>query len=117
MGTPSWVLLHRGVNDMSDLLAVFFIATLAEIFGIPTLYVIIAAIVLIAAVALIIGLVFLRNGGKSKQAPPTGMSDWQRQGQAGAPGAWNQAGQPVDNARSEERRVGKECRSRWSPYH
>ena len=26
---------------------------------------------------------------------------------------WNE--QPVD--RSEERRVGKECRSRWSPYH
>ena len=24
-------------------------------------------------------------------------------------------GQPLD--RSEERRVGKECRSRWSPYH
>ena len=24
------------------------------------------------------------------------------------------AGKPV---RSEERRVGKECRSRWSPYH
>ena len=23
----------------------------------------------------------------------------------------------VDNLRSEERRVGKECRSRWSPYH
>ena len=23
----------------------------------------------------------------------------------------------VDNRRSEERRVGKECRSRWSPYH
>ena len=22
-----------------------------------------------------------------------------------------------DNTRSEERRVGKECRSRWSPYH
>ena len=21
------------------------------------------------------------------------------------------------NSRSEERRVGKECRSRWSPYH
>ena len=21
------------------------------------------------------------------------------------------------NRRSEERRVGKECRSRWSPYH
>ena len=25
---------------------------------------------------------------------------------------------PTDSAeRSEERRVGKECRSRWSPYH
>ena len=23
----------------------------------------------------------------------------------------------VEFARSEERRVGKECRSRWSPYH
>ena len=23
----------------------------------------------------------------------------------------------VDSLRSEERRVGKECRSRWSPYH
>src|SRR2546426_8678825 len=22
-----------------------------------------------------------------------------------------------ENCRSEERRVGKECRSRWSPYH
>ena len=24
---------------------------------------------------------------------------------------------PLQLARSEERRVGKECRSRWSPYH
>ena len=23
----------------------------------------------------------------------------------------------VESSRSEERRVGKECRSRWSPYH
>ena len=23
----------------------------------------------------------------------------------------------ADTSRSEERRVGKECRSRWSPYH
>ena len=23
----------------------------------------------------------------------------------------------IEDARSEERRVGKECRSRWSPYH
>src|SRR5256886_6024051 len=25
--------------------------------------------------------------------------------------------QSVESDRSEERRVGKECRSRWSPYH
>ena len=25
--------------------------------------------------------------------------------------------QQIQDARSEERRVGKECRSRWSPYH
>src|SRR2546430_13169101 len=25
--------------------------------------------------------------------------------------------QPLPVSRSEERRVGKECRSRWSPYH
>ena len=27
------------------------------------------------------------------------------------------ARQKLQIARSEERRVGKECRSRWSPYH
>src|SRR2546427_1910048 len=27
------------------------------------------------------------------------------------------AATPVARLRSEERRVGKECRSRWSPYH
>ena len=27
------------------------------------------------------------------------------------------AAQAAMPARSEERRVGKECRSRWSPYH
>ena len=25
--------------------------------------------------------------------------------------------EPDERVRSEERRVGKECRSRWSPYH
>src|SRR6266576_6836535 len=28
-----------------------------------------------------------------------------------------EAGESTDHSRSEERRVGKECRSRWSPYH
>ena len=32
------------------------------------------------------------------------------QGPSGFVNGWN-------HARSEERRVGKECRSRWSPYH
>jgi len=29
----------------------------------------------------------------------------------------NAVGRTVEVLRSEERRVGKECRSRWSPYH
>ena len=32
--------------------------------------------------------------------------------------AWlDQGSRPRATVRSEERRVGKECRSRWSPYH
>ena len=27
------------------------------------------------------------------------------------------SGKSEESSRSEERRVGKECRSRWSPYH
>ena len=33
---------------------------------------------------------------------------------SGQKGGWLQ---PFATTRSEERRVGKECRSRWSPYH
>ena len=29
----------------------------------------------------------------------------------------NFEGTSMEQGRSEERRVGKECRSRWSPYH
>src|SRR3712207_2105994 len=32
-------------------------------------------------------------------------------------GADDYVTKPFSTARSEERRVGKECRSRWSPYH
>ena len=32
-------------------------------------------------------------------------------------GAWLTLDGTHDARRSEERRVGKECRSRWSPYH
>ena len=31
--------------------------------------------------------------------------------------ATKKARRRLDDKRSEERRVGKECRSRWSPYH
>ena len=30
---------------------------------------------------------------------------------------WHAAAPAEESVRSEERRVGKECRSRWSPYH
>src|SRR5256885_12623570 len=35
----------------------------------------------------------------------------------GVPFALNDAWSGNEEQRSEERRVGKECRSRWSPYH
>ena len=41
-------------------------------------------------------------------------------GNSGQVAGLEEALRGVDNctdARSEERRVGKECRSRWSPYH
>src|SRR5690554_7812313 len=31
--------------------------------------------------------------------------------------AWDRVRQAMERARSEERRVGKECRSRWAPDH
>ena len=33
------------------------------------------------------------------------------------PSSYNDIKESADAERSEERRVGKECRSRWSPYH
>src|SRR5256886_7694137 len=55
------------------------------------------------------------NGGESRAAPGfdalVGQADLLR----GAT-PWRRVG-PVLGTRSEERRVGKECRSRWSPYH
>src|SRR5256885_12403443 len=35
----------------------------------------------------------------------------------GSSAVWAHSGGPDFVHRSEERRVGKECRSRWSPYH
>src|SRR2546429_799490 len=73
--------------------------------------------------------------GRSSPPRSTALSEWGiRRGEsyasaqiagALAPGSWGQCvlfGQssvcpPSPVERSEERRVGKECRSRWSPYH
>src|SRR6201989_3685743 len=33
------------------------------------------------------------------------------------PAGWNVSPGAANRTRSEERRVGEECRSRWSPYH
>ena len=42
---------------------------------------------------------------------------WMRKAIALAHQAEQEGEVPVGALRSEERRVGKECRSRWSPYH
>ena len=36
---------------------------------------------------------------------------------SGADGNEDKRAEKLTTTRSEERRVGKECRSRWSPYH
>src|SRR3712207_9397984 len=49
---------------------------------------------------------------------PTRFTAWAVLGSA-LPIGWHEATERLmsPDARSEERRVGKECRSRWSPYH
>ena len=49
-------------------------------------------------------------GGSQKKALPLEGTTWKLAKMEAIPA------KAVD-ARSEERRVGKECRSRWSPYH
>src|SRR2546430_16893655 len=48
-----------------------------------------------------------RNFDEDDEFWTRGLSNW----------AEEQGLPPLEEARSEERRVGKECRSRWSPYH
>ena len=42
---------------------------------------------------------------------------WGIDPKAKTPAYTHEDGQDYVPSRSEERRVGKECRSRWSPYH
>src|ERR1035441_3310099 len=52
---------------------------------------------------------FRKSHRETRWLPPTSASQ--------ASGRSRSAAQYCDRRRSEERRVGKECRSRWSPYH
>ena len=61
---------------------------------------------------------FSSDGVRREEGPRLGLAAGfgPLEGAYGAPGRF---GSPLgfQDARSEERRVGKECRSRWSPYH
>src|SRR3712207_8354547 len=54
----------------------------------------------------------LRAGGRVAGATPESSDEGRPVGGSGYP-----LRVPSPHGRSEERRVGKECRSRWSPYH
>src|SRR2546430_13454657 len=64
-----------------------------------------------------------RGGAVGRRAPAAGRGDRPAAGEvprrAGAllPRRQDAPGGGAGAGRSEERRVGKECRSRWSPYH
>ena len=55
---------------------------------------------------------FVRQQGRAPAELPMMMAANQRWR-----GLAEELGSDVEWRRSEERRVGKECRSRWSPYH
>ena len=53
----------------------------------------------------------------SYYASRRGETDFATQGRVVHVGDRHPQGEKLVGVRSEERRVGKECRSRWSPYH
>ena len=54
----------------------------------------------------------VRRSIEAQSSPGAGMSQFQA-----TTGPFTNSFTPSNPHRSEERRVGKECRSRWSPYH
>ena len=72
-------------------------------------------VVALTVVLIMVGaLLVLRMTGLPPGHPSA--EDYMTAGRSARPGLWLK-GEVVREARSEERRVGKECRSRWSPYH
>src|SRR2546430_10407741 len=59
-----------------------------------------------------------RLAGEPNSDPAAGDAEGRSRGEAGRGTAERvRRAAPLGQRRSEERRVGKECRSRWSPYH
>src|SRR3990167_5678256 len=59
----------------------------------------------------------LSNGGAGRGLPISCFLNAVGDSLDGIQSVWNENVEIASNGRSEERRVGKECRSRWSPYH
>ena len=57
------------------------------------------------------------DGFTLKDKPTIAMLYFGPKNDGGWTQAFDEARAKVEKERSEERRVGKECRSRWSPYH
>src|SRR5258707_6138140 len=57
------------------------------------------------------------HGAAGAECPASGPGGDPRCPTPGQPAAIGRARDAQRGERSEERRVGKECRSRWSPYH
>src|SRR5258707_14083032 len=60
---------------------------------------------------------FNSNGSPNTNAPNGGVEDLFTVSGRSDAGNCSLPQPSFSTARSEERRVGKECRSRWSPYH
>ena len=60
---------------------------------------------------------FMIQSGESEETWTTFFEYLKERGLQGTELVISDAHKGLVSARSEERRVGKECRSRWSPYH
>ena len=59
-----------------------------------------------------------RLGGEERKGGGRDRARWTAEGQRGRQSTEiERKSNDTNIERSEERRVGKECRSRWSPYH